>query len=262
MTAVTTTLTLNTIGLSSNSGYQGKDVYFYSPDLPFTVTTGKWPFYTNSTEGERLMGHSSVTFTSPVDPFIFLTGRVGLVVFVSSTGVDEIYCGTWQYKCRTFINGTGHWSVTSGKEMNIETSAEITIQYTLTDTRLKSNSTVLATIIVGTGLRGSGVGIRNGGALQFDLIEMRFGTTLGSGVTPLMSSTGTSLTLRSCVLCQTGTSAITSEFTLISVSVGTLTMTETTVVSSYLITLSGTYFPITLSTTGDVSTTRSTVKNV
>jgi hypothetical protein len=88
MTAVTDTLTLNTIGLSSNNAYEGKDVYFFSPDLPSTVTTVKWSFYPNSTAGDRLMGHSVSPFTSPVDLFIFLTGKVGLVVYVSSTGVD------------------------------------------------------------------------------------------------------------------------------------------------------------------------------
>jgi hypothetical protein len=85
MTASTTTLALNTIGLSSNTAYQGKDVYFFSPDLPSTVTTTKWPFYTNSTAGERLMGHSSNNFTETMDLFIFLTGKVGLVVYVSSS---------------------------------------------------------------------------------------------------------------------------------------------------------------------------------
>jgi hypothetical protein len=80
----------------------------------------------------------------------------------------------------------------------------------LTGTKVKSNGTGLAVVSVGSELGGSGAGITNGGDLEFELIKMTFGTTLGSGVTPLISSTGTGLGLNSSVLCQTGTSGIRS----------------------------------------------------
>jgi hypothetical protein len=98
---------------------------------------------------------------------------------------------------------------------------------------VKSNTTGFVVMSVGTALGGSGAGITNEGALLFNLINMTFGSTLRSGVTPLISSGGTSLTLLSSLLRQTGESAVSIEFALILVSEGTVTLTNTTVGSVF-----------------------------
>jgi hypothetical protein len=155
------------------------------------------------------------TFTTPFDLFNFLTGYFSSVIYVSSTGEDKYYCGSAQYKCLTFSNASDHWNVLVERVMNIQTSTTILTKCTLTNTTIIGNSNAeCAELNMGTDLGGSGAVLRNEGDLTFTLIRMTFGETLGSGVTPLITSSATSLTLGSSVLQQTGTIGITAGYTL------------------------------------------------
>jgi hypothetical protein len=260
LNAETPTLTLASLSLTNNNAKVGRDLFLSSMYLASIVNSSSFGWHSSVMAKENtLMGNDGISEGWNVDLFWVVEGMKAGVVYVGAGGVDKYYCGYAVYPCMKVSNGTGHLNEIGGREVNVMTSASETERADLSDVVVKSNSTTVeATITFVNDLGGllSG-GVVNNGDLRFERICLSFGGSVG--VNRLVYSSGSSLTFTNCSFNPSSSSV---SFTLVEVSDGILTLTNTNIAPSSETCFSSSYCPFVISTRENVVVTISSFGNV
>jgi hypothetical protein len=212
--------TFVSLQFSSNEANVGKDMYISQQDLAMVADFTRFQIWNDIEKGadrkNSLYGKYATPNAVYTTLYKLLEGHSAPVIYTQTVELtkDELYCGEAVKTCRT-IDGS------LPRFFKVIIASAVLLPAPAT--------TAHATITLGDELVTSkSVGITNRGSLGFMFIDVLVGASLGKNISPLFSSSGTSLSFSSSSIQrkETNPSIHTLSFSLVVVSAGTVLLSS------------------------------------